>query len=210
MWNNNLFWCVSCVWQQSSSALMWDCKTVFIFSSSSLLTLLTPTNNFLLVHQSNRQQYIITGLIESHEVAKSSCPSLVSCKDSFFREKMKGGKKSKRQKKESGRPNFTNSQTDIGYMGKGGTAAVHSRRGRDVSEWWKQEWTVCCPSVLLADKNHQPVEMPEHLGSANGVAVRGVTQLFLMVLVWLRSERFAMWFLTILINVQSKQIRKKS
>lgn len=28
-------------------------------------------NNFLFVHQCNREQYIITGLIESHEEAKS-------------------------------------------------------------------------------------------------------------------------------------------
>lgn len=41
----------------------------------------------------------------------------------------------KDRRKETGRPNFKNSQTDIGYMGEGGTAAVHSRRGRDVSEW---------------------------------------------------------------------------
>lgn len=44
-------------------------------------------------------------------------------------------KEPKTEKKETWRPNFTNSQTDTGYMGEGGTAAAHSRRGRDVSEW---------------------------------------------------------------------------
>lgn len=43
---------------------------------------------------------------------------------------------------------FTNSQTDTDYMGERGTAAVHSRQGRDVSEWWKQAWAELC----LADK----------------------------------------------------------
>lgn len=81
------------------------------------------------------------------------CPlSLARCGVSLFRGRKEREKKSQRQKKESGRPNFTNSQTDIGYMGEVGTAAVHSRRGRDVSEWQKQAWTVCCPSALLADE----------------------------------------------------------
>lgn len=61
--------------------------------------------------------------------------SWVRCEVSFFREKKKEGKKSQRQKKETGKPNFANIQTDIGYMGEAGTAAVHSRQGRDVSEW---------------------------------------------------------------------------
>lgn len=58
------------------------------------------------------------------------CPlSWARCEVSFFRERENRGEKKKnpRQKKETGRPNFTNSQTDIGYMGEGGTAAVHSR-----------------------------------------------------------------------------------
>lgn len=29
---------------------------------------------------------------------------------------------------------------------------MHSRRGRDVSEWWKQAWSVCCPGALQADE----------------------------------------------------------
>lgn len=67
---------------------------------------------------------------------KGPCLSAASVSVALFLslDKIKG-KKSLSQKKESGRPNFTNGQTDIGYMGEGGTAAVHSRRGRDVSEW---------------------------------------------------------------------------
>lgn len=53
------------------------CGTVklFIFNSSTLLLLLTEMNNFVFVHQCNWQQYIITGLIESQQEAKSSCLS---------------------------------------------------------------------------------------------------------------------------------------
>lgn len=97
-------------------------------------------NNFLFVHQCNREQYIITGLIESHQEEEEEAkePLSVVClgplaRFSFFRERKQ--RESQNQKKETGRPNFTNSQTDIGYMGEGGTAAAHSRQGRDVSEW---------------------------------------------------------------------------
>lgn len=110
---------------------------MFILSSSTLLLLLNGTVNFLFVHQCKGEQYNITGLIESHEEAKSFCQSQSSCEVSFFRGREKKREKDPKteKKEETGRPNFTNSQTDIGCMGEGGTAAVHSRRGRDVSEW---------------------------------------------------------------------------
>lgn len=98
------------------------------------------------VHQCNRQQYIKTSpnsiTWNSKELLSVFClwPLMRLC--SLGREN--------RQKKETRSLYFANSQTDIGYMGE--AAAVHSRRGRDVNECWKQAWTVCCPSVRLADK----------------------------------------------------------
>lgn len=47
--------------------------------------------------------------------------------------------------KETGRPNFTISQTDTGYAGKGRTAAVHSRWGQDVSKRYKTSMECMLP-----------------------------------------------------------------
>lgn len=95
-------------------------------------------NNFLFVHQCSRQQYIITGLIESHEEAKSSCLSSVSGPVARFlsleREKIEGKKRAKDRKKKLGDLILqTARQTSVAWAKE--AAAVHSRRGRDVSEW---------------------------------------------------------------------------
>lgn len=165
-------------------------------------------NNFLFVHQCNREQYIITGLIESHEEAKSSCLSAVSglLRGLFLqREKIEGGgKKGQREKKETGRPNFTNSQTDIGYTGEGGTAAAHSRRGRDVSEWWKQAWTVCCPSVLLADKTTSQWRC-QNIWVSRMAVLRVERHNFSLSVFCPQAKCFVIWFLAILIVLQERQ-----
>lgn len=88
---------------------------------------------FCLFTSERESNIILQALIESHEEAKSSCLSQSCCE--LFLSLEREREEKKREKEETGRPNFTNSQTDIGCMGEGGTAAVHSRRGRDVSEW---------------------------------------------------------------------------
>lgn len=83
--------------------------------------------------------------------------SPVCCKKAWEGEEK--GKKNdlKTEKTETGKPNFTNSQTDIGYMGEvgmggGGGVSCCAFQTRSRRQWWKQAWTVCCSSILLADK----------------------------------------------------------
>lgn len=67
--------------------------------------------------------YIITAQIESQEEAKSSSVFFLQSAAKKLERGKKRGKKNdlKTEKTETGKPNFTNSQTDIGYMGEVGT-----------------------------------------------------------------------------------------
>lgn len=100
--------------------------------------------------------YIITAQIESQEEAKSSSVFFLQSAAKKLERGKKRGKKNdlKTEKTETGKPNFTNSQTDIGYMGEVGTGGVSccAFQTRSRRQWWKQAWTVCCSSILLADK----------------------------------------------------------
>lgn len=66
--------------------------------------------------------YIITAQIESQEEAKSSSVFFLQSAAKKLERGKKRGKKNdlKTEKTETGKPNFTNSQTDIGYMGEVG------------------------------------------------------------------------------------------
>lgn len=87
--------------------------------------------------------------------------------------------KVKVRKKETGKPNFANCQTDIGYMGKRGTAVVHSRLRSRRQYVLKTSMNCMLPQCTGGRRNHPLLEMPGHLGLTNA-ALGGLTQLFLI------------------------------